>query len=231
MRLNSKNLHYTSIVNVSSSFTQQAYEFEDSTMQHNSTIYHVSIKGDDANNGLQATPIRTISHAAFLAEAGDTIVVHEGTYRERIDPPRGGSSDRARITYEAAEGETVVIKGSEIVANWTKTSEDLWKAELPNTYFCEYNPYKDVNTGDWFWRKGDKSLKESMWLFRNNPENLNADQSAHLDELKQANLITAKAYQMRLNLQEIYNLNSLECFKRKLNEWCDWVQSYGKSKG
>jgi len=80
-------------------------------------------------------------------------------------------------------------------------------------------------------RKGDKSLKESMWLFRNNPENLNADQSAHLDELKQANLITAKAYQMRLNLQEIYNLNSLECFKRKLNEWCDWVQSYGKSKG
>ena len=80
-------------------------------------------------------------------------------------------------------------------------------------------------------RKGDKSLKESMLLFRNNPENLNADQTAHLDELKQANLITAKAYQMRLNLQEIYNLNSLECFKRKLNEWCDWVQSYGKSKG
>jgi len=59
------------------------------------------------------------------------------------------------------------------------------------------------------------SLKESMKLFRNNPENLDADQSAHLDELKQANLITDKAYQMRLNLQEIYNLNSVECFKRK----------------
>ena len=80
-------------------------------------------------------------------------------------------------------------------------------------------------------RKGDKSLKKSMWLFRNNPKNLNAEQTAHLDELKRANLITAKAYQMRLNLQEIYNLNSLECFKRKLNEWCAWVQSYGKSKG
>jgi len=80
-------------------------------------------------------------------------------------------------------------------------------------------------------RKGNKSLKKSMWLFRNNPKNLNAEQTAHLDELKRANLITAKAYQMRLNLQEIYNLNSLECFKRKLNEWCAWVQSYGKSKG
>ena len=62
-------------------------------------------------------------------------------------------------------------------------------------------------------RKGDKSLKESMWLFRNNPENLNADQTAHLDELKQANLITAKAYQMRLNLQAIYN--ELSGSKRK----------------
>ena len=70
-------------------------------------------------------------------------------------------------------------------------------------------------------RKGDKSLKESMWLFRNNPENLNPNQSAHLDQLKQANLITAKAYQMRLNLQDIYKLNSVECFQRKLIQWCD----------
>ena len=46
-----------------------------------------------------------------------------------------------------------------------------------------------------------------MRLFRNNPKNLDAEQTAYLDELKRANLITAKAYQMRLNLQEIYNLN------------------------
>ena len=42
------------------------------------------------------------------------------------------------------------------------------------------------------------------------PPGLTSGQPAHLDELKQANLITAKAYQMRLNLQEIYSLNSLE---------------------
>ena len=80
-------------------------------------------------------------------------------------------------------------------------------------------------------RKGDQSLKESMWLFRNNPDNLDDAQTAHLDELKKANLITSKAYQMRLNLQEIYNLSSLDCFTRKLTQWCEWVQSYGKSKG
>ena len=80
-------------------------------------------------------------------------------------------------------------------------------------------------------RKGDKSLKESMWLFRKNPENLDDEQTAHLDELKKANLITAKAYQMRLNLQEIYNLLSLDIFKLKIIQWCDWIKNYAKSKG
>lgn len=51
------------------------------------------------------------------------------------------------------------------------------------------------------------------------------------DGLNSGDPSTAKAYQVRLNLQEIYHLNSLECFGRKLIEWCDWVQSYGKSKG
>jgi len=80
-------------------------------------------------------------------------------------------------------------------------------------------------------RKGDKSLQESMWLFRNNPQNLNEDQAAHLDNIKEANLITAKAYQMRLTLQDIYNLKELTPFKKKLLAWCRWVKAYGKSKG
>jgi len=42
------------------------------------------------------------------------ITVYEGTYHERINPLRGGQSDSKRITYQAAKGEKVVIKGSEI---------------------------------------------------------------------------------------------------------------------
>ena len=80
-------------------------------------------------------------------------------------------------------------------------------------------------------RKGDKSLKESMWLSRNNPQNLDEKQTAHLDNIKQANLITAKAYQMRLTLQDIYSLKEPTLFKKKLLAWCRWVQAYGKSKG
>ena len=36
-----------------------------------------------------------------------------GTYRERINPARGGESDEKRIVYRAAPGEKVEIKGSE----------------------------------------------------------------------------------------------------------------------
>ena len=36
---------------------------------------------------------------------------------------------------------------------------------------------------------------------------------------------------MRLNLQNIYKLNSVECFQRKLSQLCDWVKPQGKSKG
>ncbi len=80
-------------------------------------------------------------------------------------------------------------------------------------------------------RKGNESLKESMWLFRNNPEHLDEEQTAHLDDIKRANLVTAKAYQMRLSLQDIYSLTEPTLFKRKLLAWCRWVSNYGNSKG
>jgi alpha-L-arabinofuranosidase len=112
--------------------------------------FHVSVKGDDRNQGTAAKPFRTISAAAQVAEPGDVITVHEGVYRERISPPRGGKSDRKRIVYQAAPGERVVIKGSEVVTNWERVQDDTWKAIIPNSFFGGFNPYRDVIHGDWF---------------------------------------------------------------------------------
>ena len=58
-------------------------------------------------------PFKTISAAAAVALPGDTITVHAGIYREWVNPPRGGTSDENRITYQAAKDETVVITGSD----------------------------------------------------------------------------------------------------------------------
>ena len=99
-------------------------------------------------------PLKTISAAAELAQPGDTIMVHEGIYREEVNPPRGGTSDAQRIVYTAAPGAKVVIKGSEPVKGWTRVANDTWKVTLPNTFFGDFNPYADLIRGDWFKPKG-----------------------------------------------------------------------------
>lgn len=112
--------------------------------------YHVSIKGNDANEGTEKAPFRTIGKAAEYAFPGDIITVHAGTYREWVNPPRGGESDDKRIVYRAAPGEKVEIKGSERITNWTKEKNGVWKVTIPNTFFGDYNPYIDLIYGDWF---------------------------------------------------------------------------------
>ena len=116
--------------------------------------YHVAKTGNDASSGAIESPLLTIQAAANLAQAGDVITVHEGVYRERITPPRGGESDKQRIVYRAAQGERVEVKGSEIVKNWKKHSGNVWKVTIPNSFFKNYNPYKDLVRGDWFNDKG-----------------------------------------------------------------------------
>jgi len=112
-------------------------------------IYHVAKTGSNTDNGSQAHPFFTINMAARVARAGDCIIVHEGEYREWVKPRQGGLSDTRRITYQAAEGERVAIKGSERVQCWESVSGGVWKAALSNALFGDYNPYREIIIGDW----------------------------------------------------------------------------------
>ena len=120
--------------------------------------YHVAVTGCDFEDGTKDHPFRTISKAALLAMPGDRVIVHEGEYREWVKPAQGGTSNVSRITYEAAEGERVVIKGSEQITCWEPVEDSVWKAVLPNSFFGTYNPYKEVLGGDWFIYPNDTSL-------------------------------------------------------------------------
>jgi len=126
--------------------------------------YHVSVNGDDLHDGDAARPLRTISAAARLAQSGDVITVHEGVYRERISPTRGGESDQKRIVYQAAPGEKVVIKGSEVVKGWQKVENDAWKVTIPNGFFADFNPYSDLIRGDWFDPRGREHHTGAVYL-------------------------------------------------------------------
>ena len=116
------------------------------------TTLHVATDGDDSRDGSAGRPLRTISRAAELARPGDTVLVHEGTYWEWVKPRRGGLSDTRRITYQAAPGEHVVIKGSERVTGWEREAGNVWRASVPNALFGDWNPYALAVAGDWLVR-------------------------------------------------------------------------------
>lgn len=122
-------------------------------MKQNPPVYpriiHVSKTGNDEGPGNHQRPFLTIRRAAEVARPGDTVTVHKGIYRESVCPVRGGTSNRARITYRAAAGERVSIRGSERITGWIRKAGGVWKVRCPNTLFGDYNPYRLTISGPW----------------------------------------------------------------------------------
>lgn len=111
--------------------------------------WHVASDGNDNHTGSKYSPFRTINTAAEKAMPGDTVIVHEGTYREQINLPRGGSGEKARIVYRAAEGAEVIVKGSEIIRGWKQIQGNVWQITLNNSFFNDFNPYALKIEGGW----------------------------------------------------------------------------------
>lgn len=132
-------------------------------ISHSAEI-HVAINGKDENSGTRKQPLRTVQRAAELAQPGDTVTIHSGTYRERVNPPRGGTSERQRIVYRAARGARVEIKGSEVVTGWTQVQTNVWRISLPNSFFGDFNPYTNAIRGDWFNGRGREHHTGAVYL-------------------------------------------------------------------
>lgn len=121
-------------------------------------VYHVAKQGGDENPGTEEKPFLTIQRAADVAAAGDKVIVHQGEYREWVRPRNGGLSQDCRITYEAAQGERVVIKGSERITGWEQMEGCVWKVRLSNKMFGRYNPYAQEIFGDWIVAPWDRPV-------------------------------------------------------------------------
>lgn len=146
--------------------------------------YHVSVNGNDGNDGSLRRPFKTITAAANVAEPGSVIIVHGGVYREQVMPPRGGSSEQKRIWYRAAKGEKVEIKGSEIIKGWKRSSATKWTVTLPNHFFGKFNPYSDTIHGDW--------LEKGNWCHTGEVY-LNGKPLTEVKDIKQLDSATIKA--------------------------------------
>jgi hypothetical protein len=109
-------------------------------------------RASDEGPGTKAQPFESIGRAAEVLRPGERVVVAEGVYREHVRPARGGTSPTRMISYEAAPGASVVIKGSKVFEEaWTRstvdgaTSKTVWQAKLAKRYFPDWNPFDIAN--------------------------------------------------------------------------------------
>ena len=158
---------------------------------------HVAKTGNDSGPGSQAGPFLTINKAASIAQPGDIVMVHAGTYREWVKPPLGGTGESNRITYCAATGEKVLIKGSERITSWTHEEGGVWQVELPNSFFGDYNPYALNISGGWlnygkWYHRGDVYLDGEAFYEKQTAEEVNkAEQSWHCRADEKVTIIRA----------------------------------------
>jgi hypothetical protein len=126
---------------------------------------------DDTGPGDKERPFRTIGKAAEVLEPGERVVIAAGVYRECIRPARGGAGPAQMISYEAAPGAKVCIRGSEILKDgWrsatippgpggpanTPPADAIWCHDLVGAMFPDaYNPFALPSImGSWAWLDG-----------------------------------------------------------------------------
>lgn len=95
---------------------------------HAKNIY-VAKNGNDSNPGTQSSPYKTIAKASAVAQAGDVIIIGQGTYEEIVRPARSGSAGQP-ITYIAKNGEKVIISAMQALSGWQKDNGAIYKIKV-----------------------------------------------------------------------------------------------------
>lgn len=86
-------------------------------------------RASDNNPGSSDRPMRTISGAVKLMQAGDQCLIREGIYRETVEVTIDGTADEP-VVFKAAEGDTVILSGTErLDAEWRRHRGEILVAE------------------------------------------------------------------------------------------------------
>jgi hypothetical protein len=123
--------------------------------------YHVNAScGSNLNPGTAELPFKTIQKGAALARPGDTVIIHEGVYRETVAPRRSGTAT-APITFQAAEGENVTISGANPVPNtgWRRHAGNIFRRSAT----LSLDGYSDTGFFANQVFVGDEAMNEARW--------------------------------------------------------------------
>jgi hypothetical protein len=96
------------------------------------STYYVATTGSDSNSGKDVGhPFLTITKAASVAVAGDTVVIRAGVYRESVTLPHSGAAG-SPIVFQSYPGETVTVSGADVIPSqsWTAHSGSIFQAPM-----------------------------------------------------------------------------------------------------
>jgi hypothetical protein len=79
---------------------------------------------DEPAWGYAAVPLATLARACAIAQAGETIILRGGVYRETLAPRNTG------VTIRAMKGEQVIISGADLIEDWRHEPNGDWSASL-----------------------------------------------------------------------------------------------------
>lgn len=74
-------------------------------------------------------------------------------------------------------------------------------------------------------------LAHSQWIFRKNPQRHTEQELARLEQMDWKHLLTVTAYQMRLILQDLYQLPTVKQARKDFVRWCAWVKTTAAKAG
>ena len=91
-------------------------------------VYYVDPRhpaaADEPAWGYPAVPLATLAKAMEAAQAGETVVLRGGVYRETLKPRSDG------VTVRAMQGEKVTLSGADAIEGWQRAADGSWSAPL-----------------------------------------------------------------------------------------------------
>ena len=76
-----------------------------------------------------------------------------------------------------------------------------------------------------------QALAKSQWIFRKNPDKHTEEEVNRVNRMDWEHLMTVTAYQMRLVLQDLYQLRDADQARRDFRTWCQWVKETAAQEG
>ena len=90
--------------------------------------------------------VRTIGEAVSLVEPGDTVIIHDGIYREEVVIEKSGLPDKP-IKFQAAVGGNVIVTGADRITDWQEeeSTGSIYSIPWPHKFVAWNKNYTHPN--------------------------------------------------------------------------------------